>query len=170
MGRANRRIVVDRQPGAREDVRCQVGTLHPSFRLGGLMQLGLRLVVFVTCGLLAAAASVSADDAPQPDLKPLLAEVRKLVEKHYPKAEVTLKGQAIHLESDTGKYMIHEPLLTGEWQDAHEEVGPQKGGVHGDLELVPGQYGGMAAVPQSVDKRYFVLFVTAAYSKKLDGH
>jgi hypothetical protein len=83
-----------------------------------------------------------ADDTPKPDLKPLLAEVRKLVEQHYPKGKVTLKDQTIHFEFNVRQFMIHEPLLTGEWQDAHEETGPQKGGIHGDIELRAGKYGG----------------------------
>ena len=66
--------------------------------------------------------------------------------------------------------MIHDPLLTGEWQDAHEEPGPQKGGIYGDIELRAGEYGGMAAVPQSFDKHYFTLFLTAPHSRKLDHH
>ena len=85
----------------------------------------------------------------KPDLKAFHEEVRKLVEKHYPKAKVTLKDQTIHFEFHTRKFMIHEPLLTGEWQDAHEEIGPQKGGIYGDIELRDGDYGGMAFVPQS---------------------
>jgi hypothetical protein len=130
----------------------------------------LPFVVLALGCLLAGAGRTAADDAPKPDLKPLLEEVRKLVEKHYPKATVTLKDQTIHFEFNTRKFMIHEQLLTGEWQDAHEEPGPQKGGIYGDIELRVGEYGGMAAVPQSFDKRYFTLLLTAPHSKKLDHH
>lgn len=133
------------------------------------MGMRLRFVLPPVCCLLAAGFG-RADEAPTPDLKPLLAEVRKLVEKHYPQAKVTLKGETIHFEWNARKFMIHEPLLTGEWQDAHEEPGPQKGGIYGDLELRPGDYGGQAVVPQSFDKRYFTLLLMAPYSKKLDHH
>ena len=134
--------------------------------------MGMRLpfVGLALCCLLGAARRTAADDAPKPDLKPLLKEVRKVVEKHYSKATVTLKDQTIHFEFNTRKYMIHEPTLTGEWQDAHEEPGPQKGGIYGDIELRAGQYMGMAALPQSFDKRYFTVLVTAAHSRKLDHH
>jgi hypothetical protein len=108
--------------------------------------------------------------ASKPDLKPFVEEVRKLVEKHYPKAKVTLKDQTIHFEFNTRTFMIHEPLLRGEWQDAREEPGPQKSGIYGDIELRAGEYGGMAIVPQSFDKRYFTLLLMAPYSKKLDHH
>ena len=128
----------------------------------------LVLVVVALAGLFAGPAA--AGDPPGPDLKPLLEEVRKAVQKHYPKARVTLKDETIHFEFNTRKFMIHAPLLTGEWQDAHEEVGPQKGGIHGTLELRAGPYGGMAAVPQSFDVRYFTLWLTAPYSRALDHH
>jgi hypothetical protein len=129
----------------------------------------LLLVLALGCVLIASWRAAA--DAPRkPDLKPLFVEVRKLVEKSYPRAQVTMKDQTIHFEFNTRKYMIHEPLLTGEWQDAREEPGPQKGGIFGDIELRPGRYAGQAVVPQSFDKRYFVLLVMAPYSKKLDCH
>lgn len=134
------------------------------------MPMRLTSVVLTLGCLLGAAGPSAADEASKPDLKPLLEEVRKLVEKHYPKAKVTRKGQTIHFEFNTRKFMIHEPLLTGEWQDAHEEPGPQKGGIYGDIELRAGEYGGMAKIPQSFDKRYFTLLLMAPYSKKLDHH
>jgi hypothetical protein len=133
--------------------------------------MGMRLpfIVPMLWYLLAVAGRAPAD-TPKADLKPLLEEVRKVVETHYPKAQVTLKEQAIHFEFNTRKFMVHEPLLTGEWQDAHEEAGPQKGGILGDLELREGQNGGMAVVPQSFDKRYFTVLLLAPYSQKLDQH
>jgi hypothetical protein len=134
------------------------------------MEMRLPFVGLALCCLLGAARRTSADDAPKPDLKPLLKEVHKVVEKHYPKATVTLKDQTIHFEFNTRKFMIHEPTLTGEWQDAHEEPGPQKGGIYADIELRAGQYMGMATVPQSFDKRYFTLLLRAPHSRKLDHH
>jgi len=131
---------------------------------------GLPFIMLTLGCLLAVAGRTAADDAPKPDFKPFVEEVRKLVEKHYPKAKVTLKDQTIHFEFNTRKFMIHEPTLTGEWQDAHEETGPQKSGIYGDIELLAGEYGGMAVVPQSFDKRYFTLLLMAPYSKKLDHH
>lgn len=119
---------------------------------------------------LVATSRAPANDAPEPDLKPLLAEVRKLVTKHYPKAEVSLKDRTIYFQFHTRTFLIHEPLLTGEWQDAFETTGPQKGGVCGTLELRAGRYGGQAAAPQSFDKRYFTTLLLAPYSEKLDHH
>jgi hypothetical protein len=112
-----------------------------------------------------------AEDAPKPDLKPLLAEVRKLVEKHYPKAKVTLKDQTIHFEFNTRKFLIHELTRIGDkWQDAHEEPGPQPGGIYGDIELRQGKYRGPLVLPHTFDKRYFKLYYAAPNSKKLDRY
>jgi hypothetical protein len=133
------------------------------------METRLRFVVLALCCPLAVAGRTAADAAPKPDLKPLLAEVRKLVEKHYPKAEVTLKDQTIHFEFNTRKFMIHELTRLGDqWQDAREEPGPQPGGIHGDIQLRQGEYGGPLLLPLTFDKRYFKLYYAAPYSKKLD--
>jgi len=59
--------------------------------------------------------------------------------------------------------IVHEPLKTGEWQHARETIGPQRGGVVGNMELRTGKYLGAAAVPQAFDKRYFTLQVMAPY-------
>jgi len=119
---------------------------------------------------LAATGHAFAGDPPKPDLKPLLAEVKKLVAKYYPKAKVTLKDQTIRFEFNTRKFQIHSPGLIGEWQDAHEEIGPQKGGIYGVIEIRPGRYMEMAIMPQLIDKRYFISWSMAPYSKKLDHH
>jgi hypothetical protein len=134
------------------------------------MSIRLRLTSLALGALFATAGPATADGPPASDLKPLFEEVKKLVHKHYPKAEATLTDGTIYFASNTRKFMIHTALLTGEWQDAHEEVGPQKGGIHATIELRPGQYGGMAAAPQSFDYRYFTLWLDAPYSKKLDHH
>ena len=132
--------------------------------------MAMRLFVLLLCFFMTFGRT-QADDEPKPDLGPLQEEIRKLVLKHYPKGKVTLENDgSIHFEFNTRKYMIHEPLLTGEWQDAHEEIGPQKSGIYGDLEIRPGLYGGQAVVPQAFDKRYFTLLMLAPYSKKLNHH
>jgi hypothetical protein len=121
--------------------------------------------------LLIGVGRTGAEDTPKPDLKPLLAEVRKLVEKHYPKAKVTLTDQTIHFEFNTRKFMIHElTRIEDEWLDAREEPGPQPGGIYGHITLEQGRYKGPAALPWVWEKRYFTLYWAAPYSKKLDRH
>jgi hypothetical protein len=121
--------------------------------------------------LLAEAGPGAGDDVPKPDLQPFVQDVRELVEKHYPRANVTLKDQTIHFEFNTRKFMIHEPTRVGDkWQDAREELGPDPSGIHCDMELRQGPYRGAAVARQSFDKRYFTLLLLAPYSKKLDHH
>jgi len=128
------------------------------------------LFALVVGCLLGIPGTAPADERAKPDLKTLFEEVRKLVEQYYPKAKVTLSDQTISFEFNTRKYMIHEALLSGEWQDAFEEVGPQKGGICGSLDLRDGRWGGQACLPQSFDKRYFTNLARAPYSKRLDRH
>lgn len=134
------------------------------------MSMRFRFDMIAVCCLLTLAGEAAAQEPRKPDLKPLLEPVRKVVQKYYPKAQVTLKDDTIHFEFNTRKFMIHNPTLTGEWQDAYEEPGPQKGGIHGEIEIRPGEYGGMAALPQTFNKHYFSLLMTAPHSKKLDCH
>ncbi|WP_020474865.1 hypothetical protein [Zavarzinella formosa] len=128
------------------------------------------LLALALGGFLMTSGRSAAGEAPGQDLKPFLAEVRKLVEKHYPKARFTLKDRTISFSFNTRQFMIHEPHLTGEWQDAYERAGPQKGGIMGELELRDGGYGGQAVVPHAFDVRYFTTLLLAPYSKKLDQH
>jgi hypothetical protein len=142
---------------------------RPQKEVAAMLMRLLFAVLALGCHL-AVTSRTTADDKPKPDLKPLVGEVRKLVQKHYPKAKVTQEDQTIQFELNTRKFMIHEPTLTGEWQDAREEIGPQKSGIYCEIELRAGEYMGMAVVPQSFDKRYFTLLLMAPYSKKLDHH
>lgn len=66
--------------------------------------------------------------------------------------------------------MVHEPLKTGEWQDAFEMKGPNRGGILGDITLEEGPYQGAAEVPQSFDKRYFTMLLMAPDLPALGGH
>jgi hypothetical protein len=103
-------------------------------------------------------------------LERLFAATKALVLKYYPDAQTELTGHTIHFEVRTRRFMIHEPLRTGDWQDAREIVGPQRGGVIGNMELRSGKYPGAAMVPQAFDKRYFTLQVMAPYSEARGAH
>ena len=115
-------------------------------------------------------AAKSPEFPESPDLAPLVEKVRALVVKYYPKAVVKLAEEKIHISFNTRKFMVHHPLLDGSFQDAVEMMGPQKGGILAELELRPGMYGGMAAVPQTFNYHYFKLELLAPYSRKLDSH
>jgi hypothetical protein len=133
------------------------------------MGMRLQFVVLVMASLLVGTGRARTEDAPKPDLKPLLTEVRTLVEKYYPKAKVTLNDQTIHFEFNTRKFWIHELNRTGDrWQDAVEESGPQPGGIYGDIALRQGKYSGPLVLPVTFDERYYKLYYAMPYSRKLD--
>jgi len=134
------------------------------------MPAGLAPALLIALCTLALAAPLPAAEPSPPDLKPLRAAVEKLVTRHYSKAKVALVEGVIHFEYNTRKFLVHEQTSRGEWQDAVEEVGPNKGGILGKISFQPGEYLGMADVPLSFDKHYFIVRLSAPYSKKLDGH
>jgi hypothetical protein len=141
-----------------------------SAKEGIAMTWRVQCLILASVGFFAPLGRAPAEDAPEPDLKPLLRDVEKLVGRYYPKAQVTLKDRTIHFEFNTRKFMIHEPNLAGEWQNASEVVGPQKGGICGRLELCRGKYGAQLALPHRSDKRYFTSQLLAPYSEKWDRH
>ena len=64
-------------------------------------------------------------------LERLYAMIAALVLKYYPDAKTDLTKRTIRFEAHVRRFMIHEQLKTGEWQDAHGMIGPQRGGVVG---------------------------------------
>ncbi len=130
-----------------------------------------QLFVAVALAILVPRQCKAQSDTGSLDVGKFVEELRSLVLKEYPEASITEKDSNIHFEFNVRKYMIHEPFLTGEWQDAHEEVGPQRSGIFCDMKFCRGDYiRGQAEVPQDFDKRYFITRVMAPYSKKLDHH
>ncbi len=117
-------------------------------------------------GLVAGAGSENPDER----LKPFFDTVKKLVQKHYPKAQVTSAEGEIRFSFDTRRFLIHEATKDGEWQDAVEEVGPRKRGICGEALVLPGRYQGAAVMPQELDEHYFMLWLAAPYSANLDRH
>lgn len=56
-------------------------------------------------------------------------------------ASLAARHALINFEYNTRQFIMHEPLLTGEWQDAFvNEVGRQKGGICGSLSFQTGKY------------------------------
>lgn len=104
------------------------------------------------------------------NIQPLYNEIRQVVRRHYPKATSHSLGDKIHFEHDTRIFVIHEALKTGEWQDPFEVRGPKLNGIHCDVSIRPGRWGGAAVVPQTFNKRYFTSYLAAPYSEKLDAH
>jgi len=130
-------------------------------------------VVQLLSSVLAIAAPCSGGDGAAIDdsgLRNLYAKLTALFQRYYPNVTSRTSKATIHFEYDTRIFLIHEPLKTGEWQDAREIRGPNRRGILCDIELRKGPYLGAAVVPQTFDKRYFKLSVFAPYSARLDSH
>ncbi len=108
--------------------------------------------------------------AQEQPLQPVYRQLDALFRRYYPNVASETSNDAIHFEYNTRVFLIHEPLKTGEWQDAREVRGPNRGGIVCDIELRKGRYFGAAAVPQTFDKRYFKLWIAAPYSVSRDQH
>jgi len=134
----------------------------------------MKHLIPVIAVLLLSVASASAIVAPQQPAPPWFAayaeDVEHLVKKYYPDATVVHGSRRIQFAHNTREFMVHEALKTGEWQDAHEVTGPDKGGVFGVVRMVDGPYAGAAMLPQSFDKRYYTEYVFAPHDARCDCH
>ncbi|HEY7311048.1 MAG TPA: hypothetical protein VH643_16915 [Gemmataceae bacterium] len=119
-------------------------------------------------GVGAARMDAPDNDGNQFDQKLLLKKVGEVVKKHYPKAKVELKDGVIRFDYKTRIFKIHTANLDGVWQDAHDERGPQPGGVCGWIQLLKGEYVGMAVLPQEFDVHYYKSYRMGHYERKLD--
>ena len=124
----------------------------------------LRHLIAIVCILVAPGAN-AADD-----LSDFYPSLRTVFTKHYPAVTVSTMDKTITFDHDTRLFLIHDPLKTGEWQDATERRGPKKGGVFCEIVSESGIYNGAAVVPQTFDERYFSVLLLAPYSKRLDRH
>ncbi len=115
-------------------------------------------------------AMLCSEEVDDPRLQQFYRDMRMVVLKHYPKASTSQLDGNFHAEHDTRLFMIHHPTLLGDWQDASEERGPKRGGMMCQLQVKAGPYGGMAALPQTFDHRYFKVLRLAPYSSQRDQH
>ncbi len=97
-------------------------------------------------------------------------DVKKLVTQYYPKAEIVEKENRLECRFNTRKFMIHLPLKTGEWQEAREMEGPDRGGMTCVISFQKGRWMGAAMVPQTFEYHYYASTLSCPYNKKLDMH
>lgn len=120
--------------------------------------------------LLVLVARGEAQPAANPDLVRLQASLRPLFLEHYPQATSELKGDQWQVEFDTRAFLIHRALMTGEWQEAMEVRGPNRGGILCNVQLQPGVYNGQAVLPQTFDEHYFRTLVLQVPSPRRDAY
>jgi hypothetical protein len=130
----------------------------------------LRMILLASIGLGMMAVRAEDTPTPLPDLSTFKTEVEKLVKAQYPNAKFEMTEHGFDFEFNTRKFWIHHALKTGEWQDASEQKGPQKGGIMGTFELLRGKWTGAAVVPQTFDYRYFKALLMAPESAQHNCH
>lgn len=96
----------------------------------------------------------------------LYKRLQALITEYYPKATFEIKDGKFTGKFNTRTFMIHHALKTGEWQDAREQEGPNKGGILCTIQSSSGKYGGAAMVPQTFDYRYFSSLLMAPENSK----
>ena len=128
------------------------------------------LLVLCACALSQWPALLCSQEEPDPQLRQFYNDLRMVVLRHYREASTHQLDGKFHAEHDTRIYLIHLPRLTGDVQDASEVRGPKRGGVLCDVLVQNGNYGGMAAVPQTFERHYFKSLMLAPYSAQRDQH
>lgn len=100
----------------------------------------------------------------------LASNLSQFVRKRYPNVQFEATKTSVTFKFDTRKFMVHESAMTGEWQEARPEEGPNPGGILGEVHLNDGPYKGQAVAPQTFDKRYFIVLLQAPNSESCDAH
>lgn len=125
-------------------------------------------------GILFAMTSSKPGDAGTVAAPPAVAETYSRAEKvllsHYPNATVKRENGNLQISYRTRKFMVHNRLKTGEWQEAVEVIGPDRNGISCGISAAPGPFMGAAMVPQTFDYRYYQSLMLAPYSKNLNYH
>jgi hypothetical protein len=129
----------------------------------------MRKTILLTALLAMTAQPAQSDDAPK-ELNALYDRVQKVISTTYPKATFERNGTLFTAKYKTRKFMIHLPLKTGEWQEARETEGPDRGGIMCSIQYSKGKFMGAAMVPQTFDRFYYQSHLMAPYNKKLDAH
>ncbi|MFC2156579.1 hypothetical protein ACFLT9_01950 [Acidobacteriota bacterium] len=121
-------------------------------------------------------------DSNLPDLMDFSRELKELVLKYYPKADISETDISLKFEYETREFTVHAPLKTGGWSEiAHKVKGPRnvvyneessqrESGIVGTVSLEPQQYIAQITRPQTLDYSYFKHLMLAPESKKFECH
>ncbi len=109
----------------------------------------------------------------QPPFQALEENLGSVLKKHYPDIKLERAKTAaasIRWSHATRKFMIHLPTLTGQWQEATETLGPDRGGIICTAVIREGPHSGMAVVPQTFDRHYFRVLMMAPDREDANAH
>ena len=129
-------------------------------------KMNFRLLFFALLLLLPASARGEEATKPLPRLETFGAALEKLVAQEYPGAKAAVTQDSIDIAHQTRKFMIHLPLMTGEWQEAVAVEGPDRHGIMLHIEIHASPYDGQAVAPQVFNRRYFQSLLLAPEDKQ----
>ena len=121
------------------------------------------IIAMVFTGSLSAKAQESGRSLPS--LAPFYNDLGSLVRNYYPEASLTNGDHSIHFEYRARDFMIHEPLMTGDWQDARTERGPNTKGVVCDITLLSGKYENNQWIEFAIRQAMIIGFSTSDITK-----
>lgn len=131
------------------------------------MKYGDTLRLIGLC-LLSVGANLCAE--PCQGFEDLRRDLITFVRARYPAITIENTETELQVRLNTRKFLIHEPTMNGEWQEAFEVEGPKPKGLMARVTLAPGLYGGQAVTPQRWDKRYFVEELHTPFSRRCQAH
>jgi len=74
-------------------------------------------------------------------------EIIPIIKKYLPNYETETKYGRIYISYNTRQFMVHRPYKTGKWQNAKEDIGPEKGGIVLWFFITDEKYSGAAMIP-----------------------
>jgi len=97
--------------------------------------------------------------------------IRMLVRKHFPDAVVAQDNGEFTAKHGTMVFTIHRHTMTGEVLKETDEVeGPNYKGFMISISVRDGEYNGQAAVPQTMNERYWLTFIDGPPTEDGKGH
>lgn len=140
------------------------------FRGDAFLQTRQALLIGALLMMSSSTPGQSASEAAPSAVAETYSRVEKILLAYYPNATVKRENGNIQISYKTRKFMMHNRLKTGEWQEAVEQIGPDRSGISCSISAAPGPFMGAAVVPQTFDYRYYQSLMLAPYSKSLNYH
>lgn len=111
-----------------------------------------EFALFLTAFCLADSLAVAGTELPAE----LVGRIEKIVEKHYPDAEISQKNGIFIAKHDVMVFTVHSRLKTGEYLEKTDQIeGPNVKGFRFGLAVKEGNYEGPAFLPSTSGGPYW---------------
>lgn len=106
----------------------------------------LIAIVFSICAVSGGVGEPEQESPPEV-LTRLYADLYPVFRQYYPMVSARRDCNGMEFAHDTRTFAVHTRLKTGEWQDAQEVRGPNRGGILCSISLHKGRFEGALALP-----------------------